>query len=88
MSRRKLSFSDDKRANSFVGMEEYVSPEVVRGEGHEFTVDWWALEILTTYLPNDGSTASDFIESWLKICAPAKTKIKAACSSLSFTEQC
>ncbi|KAM0970570.1 hypothetical protein ACFX15_018020 [Malus domestica] len=88
MSRRKLSFSDDECANSFFGIEEYVSPEVVRREGHEFAVDWWALGILTTYLSNDGSTASDFIKSWLKICAPAKTKIKAACSSLSFTEQC
>ncbi|XP_062008285.1 serine/threonine-protein kinase UCNL-like [Rosa rugosa] len=45
---RKPSFSDNgERANSFVGTEEYVSPEVVRGEGHEFTVDWWALGILT-----------------------------------------
>lgn len=24
-----------------------MSPEVVRGEGHEFAVDWWALGILT-----------------------------------------
>ncbi|XP_048428118.1 beta carbonic anhydrase 2, chloroplastic isoform X3 [Pyrus x bretschneideri] len=39
-------------------------------------------------IPDDGSTASDFIESWVKICAPAKAKIKAACSGLSFTEQC
>uniref|UniRef100_A0A7N0ZWA1 non-specific serine/threonine protein kinase n=1 Tax=Kalanchoe fedtschenkoi TaxID=63787 RepID=A0A7N0ZWA1_KALFE len=35
-----------ERSNSFVGTEEYVSPEVIRGEGHEFTVDWWALGIL------------------------------------------
>lgn len=39
-------------------------------------------------IPDDGSTASDFIESWVKICSPAKTKIKAAYSGLSFTEQC
>ncbi|XP_022944694.1 serine/threonine-protein kinase UCN-like [Cucurbita moschata] len=47
VSRRKPSFSNGERSNSFVGTEEYISPEVVRGEGHEFAVDWWALGILT-----------------------------------------
>ncbi|KAL9672307.1 hypothetical protein QQ045_028557 [Rhodiola kirilowii] len=38
--------SPTERSNSFVGTEEYVAPEVIRGEGHEFSVDWWALGIL------------------------------------------
>lgn len=47
VSRRKPSFTNGERSNSFVGTEEYVSPEVVRGDGHEFAVDWWAFGILT-----------------------------------------
>ncbi|KAK4441482.1 Serine/threonine-protein kinase UCNL [Sesamum alatum] len=36
----------NERSNSFVGTEEYVAPEVIRGDGHEFAVDWWALGVL------------------------------------------
>jgi len=45
---RKVSSSGAAwgRSYSFVGTEEYVSPEVVRGDGHGFAVDWWAVGVL------------------------------------------
>ncbi|KAM3754188.1 hypothetical protein ACB098_03G148100 [Castanea mollissima] len=39
-------------------------------------------------IPDDGTTASDFIEHWVQICSPAKAKVKAEYSGLSFSEQC
>ncbi|KAI3721959.1 hypothetical protein L2E82_32979 [Cichorium intybus] len=46
VTRRTTSFARGERSNSFVGTEEYLSPEMVRGDGHEFAIDWWALGIL------------------------------------------
>ena len=39
-------FSEGFRTNSFVGTEEYIAPEVIRGNGHTAAVDWWTLGIL------------------------------------------
>ncbi|KAK9905733.1 hypothetical protein WJX75_005338 [Coccomyxa subellipsoidea] len=36
----------DARANSFVGTEEYLAPEVINGVGHGPGVDWWSFGIL------------------------------------------
>ena len=36
----------EARANSFVGTEEYLAPEIINGEGHSSAVDWWSLGIL------------------------------------------
>ncbi|OAX82867.1 AGC/RSK/RSK-UNCLASSIFIED protein kinase [Emergomyces africanus] len=36
----------DFRTNSFVGTEEYIAPEVIKGDGHTSAVDWWTLGIL------------------------------------------
>ncbi|KAJ6890107.1 hypothetical protein NC651_023793 [Populus alba x Populus x berolinensis] len=39
-------------------------------------------------IPDDGSTASDFIENWVKICSAAKSTVAKKAGSLSFEEQC
>lgn len=36
----------DELAMSYCGTPEYLSPEMVASEGHDFTVDWWAVGIL------------------------------------------
>lgn len=38
--------SQKSHSHSFVGTEEYVAPEVIRGIGHDFAVDWWSLGIV------------------------------------------
>ncbi|KAG6506584.1 serine/threonine-protein kinase D6PK-like [Zingiber officinale] len=35
----------DIRSMSFVGTHEYLAPEIVSGEGHGSTVDWWTLGV-------------------------------------------
>ncbi|KAK6156301.1 hypothetical protein DH2020_010549 [Rehmannia glutinosa] len=35
----------DARSMSFVGTHEYLAPEIVSGEGHGNSVDWWTLGI-------------------------------------------
>ncbi|XP_073004697.1 serine/threonine-protein kinase D6PKL1-like [Typha latifolia] len=50
----------DLRSMSFVGTHEYLSPEIVSGEGHGSTVDWWTLgvfifELLYGVTPFKGS---------------------------------
>ena len=41
-----LAGEPQTRTNSFVGTEEYLSPEVIQGNSHGAAVDWWSLGIL------------------------------------------
>ena len=42
----KFIKGEDGAAFSYWGTNEYLSPEVIRGEGYSFEVDWWAFGIL------------------------------------------
>ncbi|THG12119.1 hypothetical protein TEA_027211 [Camellia sinensis var. sinensis] len=38
--------------------------------------------------PDDGPTSTDFIEDWVKVCLPAKNKVKAENGNIPFPELC
>lgn len=63
--------SDGFRTNSFVGTEEYIAPEVIRGNGHTAAVDWWTLgilvyEMLFGFTPFKGDNTNQTFSNILK----------------------
>ncbi|CCE64443.1 hypothetical protein TPHA_0H02390 [Tetrapisispora phaffii CBS 4417] len=63
--------SEGFRTNSFVGTEEYIAPEVIRGNGHTTAVDWWTLgilvyEMLYGYSPFKGRNTNETFSNIIK----------------------
>jgi len=42
----KLNMTDSKTTNTFCGTPEYLSPELLLGQGYTKAVDWWTLGVL------------------------------------------
>ncbi|KAK9865513.1 hypothetical protein WJX84_001549 [Apatococcus fuscideae] len=79
----------DARANSFVGTEEYLAPEVINGSGHSASVDWWTLgifmyELVYGFTPFRGSKRNTTFENILKrpIAFPPKLAVSPACQDV------
>jgi phototropin len=85
----QLVAEPEGRANSFVGTEEYLAPEVINGTGHTAAVDWWSFgilmyELVYGFTPFRGSKREATFESILKrpLAFPAKPAVSAACQVL------
>jgi serine/threonine protein kinase len=77
------------RANSFVGTEEYLAPEIINAGGHCGGVDWWSFGILLHELvygttPFRGTRRDETFDNILKapLQLPAKPSVSEACQDL------
>jgi PAS domain S-box-containing protein len=77
------------RANSFVGTEEYLAPEIINGTGHGPSVDWWSFgilmyELVYGFTPFRGAKRDQTFENILKrpLVFPPKPEISKPCQEL------
>jgi len=79
----------EARANSFVGTEEYLAPEIIQGQGHGAEVDWWSFgilmyELLYGFTPFKGAKRDATFENILKkpLQFPPKPTVSPQCQDL------
>nr|AML77705.1 putative LOV domain-containing protein [Desmochloris halophila] len=77
------------RTNSFVGTEEYLSPEVIQGNSHGAAVDWWSLGVLVYELvygttPFKGARRSETFSNIVKndVTFPEEPAVTPQCKDL------
>mmetsp|Transcript_18646 Transcript_18646/g.56351 ORF Transcript_18646/g.56351 Transcript_18646/m.56351 type:complete len:723 (+) Transcript_18646:282-2450(+) len=77
------------RANSFVGTEEYLAPEIINGIGHGPSVDWWSFgilmyELVYGFTPFRGAKRDQTFENILKrpLVFPQRPEISKPCQDL------
>lgn len=81
--------SETFRTNSFVGTEEYIAPEVIRGDGHNVGVDWWTLgillfEMIYGFTPFKGETINETFSNVLnnRVSFPNNKNVSRLCKNL------
>lgn len=87
----KIETRQVQQFHSFVGTEEYIAPEVITGQGHSATVDWWTFGILLYEMlfgktPFKGSaqteTFQNIVESRETLHIPVEPHISRHCKDL------